>query len=97
VALAVPQIVAIPRKRGRKVAAPAADTDAATSVHDAQRLRADPPANDDRKSAIVTARRRGRRFADVPDMTPEEHQRRGDLADALWRDMVRRITDKDQS
>jgi hypothetical protein len=56
----------------------------------------EPPANDDRKSSIVTVRRRGRRFADVPDMTPEEHQRRGDLADALWRDMVRRITDKGQ-
>jgi hypothetical protein len=35
-------------------------------------------ANDDRKSAIVTAKnpRRGR-FGDVPDMTPEEHKRRG--------------------
>jgi hypothetical protein len=32
---------------------------------------------------IVTVRRRGRRFADVPDMTPEEHRRVGDLADAL--------------
>jgi hypothetical protein len=54
------------------------------------------PPNDDRKSSIVTVRKRGRRFADVPDMTPEEHRRVGDLADALWRDMVRRITDKDQ-
>jgi hypothetical protein len=96
-ALAVPEIVAIPRKRGRKVVAPEADTDAATSERDAQRLRAEPPANDDRKSSIVTARRRGRRFADVPDVTPEEHRRVGDLADALWRDMVRRISDKDQS
>jgi hypothetical protein len=49
------------------------------------------------KSAIVTVRKRGRGFADVPDVTPEEHRRVGDLADALWRDMVRRITDKDQS
>ena len=32
------------------------------------------PANDDRKSAIVTARRpRARSSAEVPDMTPEEH------------------------
>jgi hypothetical protein len=44
------------------------------------------------KSSIITVRKRGRRFADVPDMTPEEHRRVGDLADALWRDMVRRIT-----
>jgi hypothetical protein len=55
-------------------------------------------ANDDRKSAIVTAKnpRRGR-FGDVPDMmTPEEHKRRGDVADALWRELVRRVADKDQ-
>jgi hypothetical protein len=56
-----------------------------------------PPANDDRRSSIVTIRRRGRHFPDVPDVTPEEHRRVGDLADALWRDMVRGITDKDQS
>ena len=44
---------------------------------------APPPADDDRKSAIVTAKhpRRGR-FGDVPDMTPEEHKRRGDAAGA---------------
>ena len=41
-------------------------------------------------SRIVTVRRRGKRFADVPDMTPEEHQRRGDAAQALWRELVRR-------
>ena len=40
------------------------------------------PANDDRKSAIVTARRPGADSVDVPDMTPEEHRRRGDAADA---------------
>jgi hypothetical protein len=33
-------------------------------------------ANEDRKSAIVTARKPGRRVPDVPDMTPEEHKRR---------------------
>jgi hypothetical protein len=93
VAPAVPAVVTIPRKRGRKVAAPAAET---TSPHDGEKLEATTPANDDRKSSIVTVRRRGSRFADVPDMTPEEHRRVGDLADALWRDMVRRITGKDQ-
>jgi hypothetical protein len=52
-------------------------------------------ANDDRKSAIVTAKnpRRGR-FGDVPDMTPEEHKRRGDAADALFREMKRQIAEK---
>jgi hypothetical protein len=27
----------------------------------------------------------------VPDMTPEEHKRRGDAADALWREIVRGV------
>jgi hypothetical protein len=52
------------------------------------------PANDDgpRKLASVIARKPGSRFSsDVPDMTPEEHQRRGDAADALFREMKRQI------
>jgi hypothetical protein len=86
VALAVPAIVSIPGKRGRKVAAPPAEIAADTGERDPEV-----------KSSIVTVRRRGKRFADVPDMTPEEHRRVGDLADALWRDMVQRVTGKDQS
>jgi hypothetical protein len=50
------------------------------------------PAGEDQKPAIVTARRPGkpetRRATDVPEMTPEEHQRRGDAADALWRELT---------
>ena len=53
--------------------------------------KASTPANDDRKSAIVTARKPRSWRSDVPDMTPEEHQRRGDAADALFREMKRRI------
>ena len=34
------------------------------------------PANDDRKPAIVTVKRRRSRFGDVPDMTPEEKRGR---------------------
>jgi hypothetical protein len=50
------------------------------------------PANDDpRPVHIVTARRPGRQFADVPDMMPEEQRGRGDAADALFREMKRRI------
>ncbi len=37
-----------------------------------------------------TVKRRPGRFGDVPDMTPEEHRRRGDAADALFREIVRR-------
>jgi hypothetical protein len=52
-----------------------------------------PPANDDRKPAIVTVKRKSR-FGDAPDLTPEEHKLRGDAADALWRELVRRATAK---
>jgi hypothetical protein len=47
------------------------------------------------RSVIVTAKnpRRGR-FGDVPDMTPEEYQRRGDAADALFREIKRQIAEK---
>jgi hypothetical protein len=48
------------------------------------------------KSAIVTVRRRAER--DLPPGlladTPEEHKRRGDAADAIFRDIVRRIGEK---
>ena len=53
-----------------------------------------PPTNDDRKPAIVTARP-GRRYAAVPDLPPEEVQRRGEAAGALWRVLVRRAAGKD--
>jgi hypothetical protein len=48
----------------------------------------DPP-----KSAIVTVKRRPGRFGDAPDLTPEEHRQRGDAADALFREVVRRARD----
>jgi hypothetical protein len=47
----------------------------------------------DEPAAIITAKnphRRGR-LGDVPDMTPEEHKHRGDAADALFRELVRRV------
>jgi hypothetical protein len=43
---------------------------------------------------IITSRRSGKRNAIVPDMTPEEHMRRGDLADALFRQIQRRIAQR---
>jgi hypothetical protein len=56
-----------------------------------------PPANDDEKpspkppAAIVTTRpKRG----EAPDLTPEEHRQRGDAADALFREPVRRAANK---
>ena len=49
-------------------------------------------ADDNRKpvpmSAIVTIRKHR---SDVPDLTPEEHQRRGDAAEAIFREMKRKI------
>ena len=54
------------------------------------------PAADARTSAIVTIRsRKGAMLAHLlEDMTPEEHRRRGDAADALFREVVRRATGK---
>jgi hypothetical protein len=49
--------------------------------------------HDETKSAIVTIKRKSR-FGDAPDLTPEELQRRGEAADALWRELVRRATAK---
>jgi len=51
------------------------------------------PANDAGKSAIVTVRRRKHAALShlFEEMTPEEHKRRGAAADALWREMVRRV------
>jgi hypothetical protein len=43
------------------------------------------------RSAIVTARKPRARFGNAaPDLSAEEHQRRGDGADALFRELVRR-------
>jgi hypothetical protein len=46
-------------------------------------------------SAIVTTRRKPGRFGAAPDITPVEHRRRGDAADALWRELVRRVKQAD--
>ena len=52
------------------------------------KVEAPPPA----KSAIVTIRKPGKGY--VPDLTPEEHQRRGDAAEALFREMKRRVAER---
>jgi hypothetical protein len=39
-------------------------------------------------------KRRPGRFGDVPDMTLEEHRRRGEAATELWREMMRRTIAK---
>jgi hypothetical protein len=85
VALDVPAIVMPAPTKKRQGPVIRLGTKAAEAVND----------NGDRKPAIVTAKnpRRGR-FGDVPDMTPEEHKRRGDAADALFREMKRQIAEK---
>ncbi len=40
---------------------------------------------------VTPQRKRSALFGNAPDMTPEEHQRRGDAADALFQGMKRRI------
>ena len=83
-----------PMRRGKQAAAEG-DQAARPQAGDAQpstRLgKASMPANDDRKSAIVTGRKPRSWRSDVPAVTPEEHRQRGDTADALFREMKRRI------
>jgi hypothetical protein len=92
VAIEVPMVVkAADPAKTRRVAKPDStarnDTDAAPA----------PPATDDRTSRIVTTRRgKGKRYDDLYDMTDEEVRRRGDAADELFRELVRRSTKKDQ-
>ena len=84
-----------PRKRKVvPLTGPAIVTKRAPSSQQASAPKPAAPANDDRKSAIVTANWRRGRFRDVPDMTLEEHQRRGAAADAMFREMVRRASGK---
>ncbi len=71
------RIITIPRKRASQ---PMERPEAEDSPVTAERPR------------IVTARKPRGRFGDVPDMTPEEHQRRGDAAVELFREIVRRAT-----
>ena len=49
------------------------------------------------KPTIVIARRRGKQFVDAPDMTPEKHRRRGDAANALFRELSARAAGKDRT
>ena len=58
-----------------------------------------PPANDDEKPspkqpAIVATRPKGGRSDELEDLTLEELQHRGDAADELFRELVRRATGK---
>jgi hypothetical protein len=51
---------------------------------------------DGKKSApviVTTKSRRASVFGDAPDITPDEHRKRGEAADALWRELVRRATE----
>jgi hypothetical protein len=92
VALEVPAVVkaAEPAKARKRVAA--ADQPLTMSGG------SEPAAVADRKPAIVTIRSRKHAMLVhlLEDLTPEELQRRGDAADALFREVVRRATGKDR-
>ena len=94
VAMEVPAIV---RKNGRRRNAAAEEKKEKLPRGVTGPGQEDPtPASDDRKPAIVTVRRKPERVL-PPGLlaeTPEEHQRRGDAADALWRELVRRVAEK---
>ena len=85
-----------PPKKRKAVAleVPATTPGKGRAVRAAPLEAARPPA-DGKPVAPVIVRTKSRRasvFADVPDITPEEHKRRGDAAQALWHELVRRAT-----
>ena len=91
-------VVATKRGRRPRLAETAAELERSASPEKANEAALSvvrPAANDDHKPAIVTNRRPRKR--DTTDMTPEEHQRRGDAADAMMREIKRRIAEKDRS
>jgi hypothetical protein len=83
-----------PPKKGQAavIAGPAIVTSASKRTH---RQVPDVVVSDE-PSAIVTAKNPRRRGSpgEAPDITPEEHKRRGDAADALFRELVRQATGK---
>jgi hypothetical protein len=104
VALEVPAIVTIDRKtRRRKSDATKAASVESTPANDDRKpaaITATPPKSAPsgpiaaRPSAIVTARKPGKRYRDVPEVSEEEHRRVGDLADALMLEFKRVIAEK---
>jgi hypothetical protein len=99
VALEVPAVVTAkkpPPSIGEKAAAeimghaPASGRSGAAQPSSARKAERVAPA------AIVTIQRQSARII-PPDLlpeTPEEHRRRGDAADGLWRELVRRVAVK---
>jgi hypothetical protein len=104
VALEVPAVVTIDRKTRRRVsnearAAPMASTQAfddrkpaVVSTKPPKSAPSQPAAA--RTSAIVTARRPGKRYIEVPEVSEEERRRVGDLADAMMQEFKRKIAEK---
>jgi hypothetical protein len=87
-----------PKRAPRKKAKAAAITGPAIVTANGKRTHrqvADVVASDEPRT-IITAKNPHRRdrLGDVPDMTPEEYQRRCDAADALFRELVRQATGK---
>jgi hypothetical protein len=107
VALEVPVIVKISDKTRRKVsdeakAAPVKSTPA-NNDRKAAIVSTKPPKpapsrpTEARPSAIVTARKACKRYADVPEVAEEEHRRVGDLADAMMQEFKRVIAERNRT
>jgi hypothetical protein len=99
VALTGPRITTLTRRASQQFVAKAGEAHNAVEP-DEERATTPPSVKvwqiPETRPVIVTAKnpRRGR-FGDVPDMTPEEHERRGDAAVALFRELVRRVNQHD--
>jgi hypothetical protein len=95
--LEVPAVITAASKR-RKVAAEAKAALAASLKLAPVEPERKPAGTPERaaKAAIVTIRRQTARILPpgLLSETPEEHRQRGDAADAMWRELVRRIAGK---
>jgi hypothetical protein len=91
VALEVPVVVKATTKRGRWQTPPPEPAGLPPPANGDGKP-APPPAAE-RKSAIVTVRRPSR-FGTAEDLTPEERNRRADLADTMMQDFKRKVASK---
>jgi hypothetical protein len=104
--LEAPAVVAIDRKTRRRVpdkgktalveSTPANDDRKPAAVTTEPAKPVPSPTTTARPSAIVTARRPGKRYAEMPEVSEDEHRRVGDLADAMMAEFKRVIAARDR-
>ena len=83
-----------PKRPSRKRKAAALDMPAIVAPGKGRlpKMHSAPATKEPRPLIVRTKSRRALAFDAVPDLSPEEHKRRGDAAEALFRELVRGAT-----